>query len=207
MGHRLWLTIKQQSGQFCWGELGIMEPLCTCKAVVQHAVTYCIGLAKTCMGLMQCQALRHQARKGGGDEGGGVVHDIGYCTRTMAVVKGCSAGAFLTAHLCWVDLSDSPVMHLAGGLLNPGLHQNALILALVVQPLMALKHVPDVCGEVQHVNIPAGTEYRCHNLSQWCCMSCIGHRVCLQADACGHVRALASTNVDYCSATGHGFVT
>ena len=114
--------------------------------------------------------------EGGGGEGGGVVHDIQHCTRTMAVVKGCSAGAFLTAYLCWVDFRDSPVVHLTGGLLNPGLHQNALILALVVQPLMALKHITDVCGEVQHIYIPAGTEYRCLNLYQWCCMSCIGHQ-------------------------------
>ena len=111
----------------------------------------------------------------------------------MAVVKGCSAGAFLTAYLCWVDFRDSPVVHLTGGLLNPGLHQNALILALVVQPLMALKHVPDVCGEVQHVYIPAGTGlHAMANVNGAIC------HVCLQADTSRHGRALASTNTLYC---------
>ena len=59
------------------------------------------------------------------------------------------------AYLCWVDFSNSPVLGLEWGLLHPGLHQDALVLALLVQPLMAVKHIADVCRQVQHVNIPA----------------------------------------------------
>ena len=47
-------------------------------------------------------------------------------------------------YLCRVNLSDPPVSHLCGGVLDPGLHQDALILALLVQPLTALKDIPDV---------------------------------------------------------------
>jgi len=49
-----------------------------------------------------------------------------------------------SVYLCGVDLSDPPVLRLCGGVLDPGLHQDALILALLVQPLMAVKDVPEV---------------------------------------------------------------
>lgn len=49
-----------------------------------------------------------------------------------------------SVYLCRVNLSDPPVLHLCGGVLDPRLHQDALILALLVQPLMALEDVTDV---------------------------------------------------------------
>ena len=69
---------------------------------------------------------------------------------------GACAGACVCAsvYLGRVNLSDPPVLHLCGGVLDPGLHQDALVLALLFQPLMALKDVPDVGGQMQHVNIP-----------------------------------------------------
>ncbi len=58
------------------------------------------------------------------------------CLRCMCVCA--------SVYLCGVDLSDPPVLRLCGGVLDPGLHQDALILALLVQPLMAVKDVPEV---------------------------------------------------------------
>ena len=66
------------------------------------------------------------------------------------------------AHLCWVDFSNSPVLGLEWGLLHPGLHQDTLIRAFLVQPLMAVKHIADVGCQVQHVNIPAVEPHKLH---------------------------------------------
>ena len=66
------------------------------------------------------------------------------------------------ACLCWVHFSNSPVLGGQGWLLDPGLHQHTLILALLVQPLMAVKHVANVCCQMQHVNIPAIEPHKLH---------------------------------------------
>lgn len=73
--------------------------------------------------------------------------------------RGWGRGVWKAAYLCWVDFSHSPVPGLQWGLLHPGLHQHALILALLVQPLRAVKHIPDVCCQVQHLNTPALEPY------------------------------------------------
>lgn len=57
--------------------------------------------------------------------------------------------------LCWIDFRDSPVPGLYWGLLHPRLDQDSLILALIIQPLVAVKHVADVCWQVQHIDSPA----------------------------------------------------
>lgn len=62
------------------------------------------------------------------------------CLGCMCMCRSVCASEYL----CRVNLSDPPVLHLCGGVLDPGLHQDALILALLVQPFMALKDVPNV---------------------------------------------------------------
>ena len=72
----------------------------------------------------------------------GIKQKFTHCARRCL---GCMCRSVCASvYLCRVNLSDPPVLHLCGGVLDPGLHQDALILALLVQPLTALKDVPDV---------------------------------------------------------------
>ena len=61
--------------------------------------------------------------------------------------------------LCRVNLCHPPVLSLNWWVLHPGLQQHPFILAVLVDPFSAVKHVPDVCGQVQHIHIPASTAF------------------------------------------------
>ena len=74
----------------------------------------------------------------------------------------------MMVYLVRVYLSDSPVRHKRGWMLHPWLCQNSLVLALLVQPVEAVKDIPDVGGQVQHVNMSAVM----HQLS--CCTCNVG---------------------------------
>ncbi len=72
----------------------------------------------------------------------GIKQKSTHCARRC--LGGMCRSVCASVYLCGVNLGDPPVLRLCGGVLDPGLHQDALILALLVQPLMALKDVPDV---------------------------------------------------------------
>lgn len=54
----------------------------------------------------------------------------------------------------WQDLCDAPVLGLHGRGLHQLQIQNPLMLAALVNPVVAAKHIPDVGGQMQHVDIP-----------------------------------------------------
>ena len=74
------------------------------------------------------------------------------CTWRLGSISG-SEGAGGRGVL-WQDLCDAPVLGLHRGRLHQLQIQNSLVLAALVNPVVAAKHIPDVCGQVQHVHIP-----------------------------------------------------